>query len=179
MNNEFDGYIFDMDGTLIDRWSPGDNAPRITSPNVSLVHQIASNERARAAVLTNQGGLALRLARVPGCEKYPDWEDTKMRLAYVALTTGITRFLLCVYHPKQRRTALGWALELAGAVLPPIRVDGAWLAFGSRFRKPNEAGVRWLARRLGASPDRIVYYGDSDDDAGAAAAGGVGCFVLV
>ena len=52
--------IADLDGTILKRWTPGNWSP-VPGP-------VAQAD----AILTNQGGLALRWAGLPWAAKYPD-----------------------------------------------------------------------------------------------------------
>ena len=153
--------IADLDGTILERWTPGNWEP-------------APGPIAQAdAILTNQGGLALRWAGLPWAAKYPDWEITRERVRAGMERSGTQIALLAVYHPKQRQSLRGWVVEIAGLFLPPIHTgDGILLSFSRRFRKPNPGGLRWLVHRLGGAGGNL-YIGDQDTDELAANAAGI------
>jgi len=153
--------IADLDGTILGRWSPGDYEP-VPGP-VSRAD----------AILTNQGGLALRWAGLPWAAKYPDWEQTRTRVRAGMKRSGARIALLAIYHPKQRQTLRGRLLEIAGLIFPPVPAGGGiWLSFSRHFRKPSPSGLLWLIRRLDGAGDNL-YIGDEDTDEAAALAVGI------
>ena len=154
--------IADLDGTLIGRWSPDDYAPR-PGP---VGHA--------DAILTNQGGLALRLAGVQWAKRYPGWRETLARVRFGMERSGAQVALLCVYHPKQRQTLPGRLIERIGWALPPIPIaKGIYVTLHPLWRKPQPNGLHWLMERLSVHPGCAFFLGDSDDDEGAAQAAGI------
>jgi len=165
--------VADLDGTILERWAPGNYTPR-PGPALRLVQ-----EAYKIAILTNQGGLALQWAGVPGAERYPNLRATLTRVRAGMEWSGARLALVVAVHPRQAETARGRVLSGVGQWLPPVLVDrGIYLSFNPGFRKPAPGGVRWLCARLGVGPDSVTFVGDADDDRDAAGAAGV-CYLDV
>lgn len=155
--------IADLDGTILARWSPNDYTPRPLRPYL----------RAHA-ILTNQGGIALRWSGLAWARKYPGLRETLARVRAGMRVSGARLALLAVHHPKQRQTLRGVILETIGQILPPIPIGGGiWLSLKPAHRKPNPHGLWWICRRLRVSPSEAVFYGDEDSDREAARRAGM------
>lgn len=157
--------IADLDGTILQKWSPDDHTPRPLHP------------RLRAnAILTNQGGVALRWSGLPWARKYPGLREVLARVRAGMKISGARLALVVVYHPRQRQTAKGKLLEAIGRALPPIPLGGGiWLSLKPIHRKPEPHGLWWICRRLGLepAPTSAVFYGDEESDREAARRAGL------
>lgn len=150
----------DLDGTLI-------SLDRATDAvNVALLHELRQRGARRIAICTNQGGIPFRIM---GSERYPSAADFGRRLLAVgrcAWTHGVSveAVRVACYHPK----ATPAAIERAARELRPsvAHVCPNWHVYASEAaRKPH--GL--MLRSVGATE----YWGDSEDDAGAAADAGI------
>ena len=149
--------IADMDGTVLERWKTGYYVP------------IPSGWALEAsAILTNQGGVALRIAGM--APSYPGLEVAVKRVEAAMELSGAHIALLSVFSPKQLTTTEGQLLAALGALIEPITIfPGIYVSFDPAMHKPEPGGLMWIADQcLGVGPEDVVYYGDSDDDEGAA-----------
>jgi hypothetical protein len=158
--------ISDLDGVIIDRWSPGDYDPR-PGPRPGPAD----------AILTNQGGVPLRWCGFVWARKYPTLRQVLRRVRAGMQMSGARRALVALYHPRQEQTALGRLLAWLGKVVPLVPVPVAegviLLSFSSQARKPSPWGILVLSMGRPA-----VFCGDEETDRLAAEAAGAE-FVLV
>ncbi len=162
--------IADLDGTLLEKWSPGNYEPR-PGPALSWVKAAGLP----VVILTNQGGVALRWAGLSWARKYPGLDTTLRRIRAGMEWSGAALALAAVYHRKQRQTARGRLLVALGRVLPAFPVaSGIYVSLNPNFRKPSPGGLLWLCRQMGVPPEKVVFVGDDEkDDRGVAEAAGV------
>jgi phosphoglycolate phosphatase-like HAD superfamily hydrolase len=160
-------YIFDLDGTLVETYG--------TRPLAGIPVQL---ERLRTeghvlAVATNQAGPAWGLAT--GASKYPTPEALGERFLEIA---GILPWLasapwfVAVGDSRLSLDAAAYAqliraFEAAGEPLDlHISAEPEW-------RKPGPQMLLAASAYCGFEPDQVVFVGDNDTDAAAAAAADV------
>jgi hypothetical protein len=143
--------ITDLDGVLGHCWFPGDYEFR---PKLRLKAH---------AILTNQGGVVLRLC-YRWARKYPGLRQTLKRIRAGMKYSGARRVLAVCYHPKQEKHWLGKILALLGRLCPvipvPVPEGMIFLSLSPRFRKPSPDGLLWLAR----GKQDVIFYGDEESD---------------
>lgn len=149
--------IADMDGTILERWSPGDYTPR-PGP-ISYAD----------AILTNQGGVALHWA---GFKGFYGLDIAMMRVRVAMEISNARVALLSVYSDKQNKTWRGRLLHYIGKKIPPVPMgNGVFLSLDPHHHKPAPGGLWWLIDRFDVSSfEHVCYIGDSRDDLRAAQA---------
>jgi histidinol phosphatase-like enzyme len=182
--------IFDLDGTLIERYPPDGNdfAPR----------PLADPERIRAlglpvAIASNQGGIAWGLAGGREGRTYPNWPAVLERVRAGMRLAGVRWAFLALHHPEARlpegeallqaaeRIRLPAPIALAAAhprVAPMIRVPEGFVvaSWNPGWRKPAPGMLDFVREILGAFDlvaEEWAYVGDEADDAAAARAAGM------
>ncbi len=167
----------DLDGTLLD-YSPEGPTPRI---NHALMARLAVRGVREVAILTNQGGLCfgvLGYKRKDG-KPYPTPAQFYMRLAIArnALAMhgiAVSAVRVSCWHKAAAQPEIAAAVQLAARqvreCLAKHRVqfhsDVDWTLYTTaRARKPQPL----MLHSVGATE----YWGDSDEDEGAARAAGV------
>ena len=167
----------DLDGTIIDHG--GNSSPYI---NHALISALAARGVREVAICTNQGGLCFCVLGYSPKNggAYPSAETFDMRLAIArnALAMhGITcrSVRVCVWHDAANRQP-----EIAAAVKTAARqVRRKLAARNSRFRSEVDWTVYTTAAARMPSPLMLrsvgatEYWGDSDENEGAARAAGV------
>ena len=159
----------DLDGTLLD-YSPEGARP---IANWRVIRDLLRRGCHQVAIATNQGGLpwfVLGATRQDG-RPYPSPAQFLNRLAVVngvlrgyGITVAAVR--VCVYHPRAEAAAIQRAAaEVREGMARSILVDDWRVYTTARARKPQPL----MLRSVGASE----YWGDSDEDEGAARAAGV------
>jgi hypothetical protein len=158
-------YIFDLDGTLAETWKTG-LLPGVAERVGELGNDVDF------AVATNQAGVAWNA--VEG-EPYPRPAEIGRRLVGVAEALPALKEALWLVSigdeevelPPERWRGLAAGVTQAAA---PLRVrtssDPAW-------RKPRSGMLLEARQAFGARPDEILFVGDREGDAAAAAAAGV------
>lgn len=156
-------YIFDLDGTLTEKWAK--------TPLPGAVERVSRLD-AEIAVATNQAGVAWNA--VEG-DPYPRPAEVGQRLLAVAEAVPALKEALWlvaigdedVSLPPERWRALAAGVTQAAA---PLRVrtssDPGW-------RKPRPGMLLAACRAVEVSPAEAMFVGDREVDAEAAAAAGV------
>lgn len=153
--------IADLDGTIVQRWGTD------WTPKPGPVSHAD-------AIMSNQGGLALRLCGFRWAKRYPTWKQVLTRVRVGKVRSGAHIALLSIYHPKQRKSLLGILLWAVGYFLPPVHTkNGIFVSFSARTRKPNPGGLLWLCKKLDKSPRQCILLGDEDTDEEAARGAGM------
>lgn len=129
------------------------------------LRDILPRQRQPVAIVTNQGGTAFHRLNP---ERYPSPEHVAQRLAggirYLsALGYPVAVLLISVYHPKAERQAIQYAAHRLRLAMPGVRTWHVYTTAESQKPSP------FMLQRAHAS----VYYGDSPEDAQAAAAAGI------
>ncbi len=173
--------VFDLDGTVLTRWRPGDFSPR---PAPWLNSLLALGEP--VAICSNQGGIAWMLAGGRPGRQYPTWPEVEERVRAGMRLTGARWGLVALHHPgavispqslQERGKEIGLSLALIGAFGTSVRVgicvrEGIIIAsWDPGWRKPAP-GMLIVARSL-VRGGGCVYVGDEDSDRQAAAAAGM------
>lgn len=151
---------FDIDGTLLDYdYLPGED-PVI---NRGLIATLEPGER--IALVTNQGGLAFGLMGIQRKDgrHYPRSADFVWRLNKLVncLTDAgviVADVHVCTFHPKAPPEKCE---EAAASIKEMLPSDTVKAYFFERWRKPNPSML--------VEARATVYYGDSEEDAEAAA----------
>lgn len=146
---------FDMDGTLV---TYGNN--KSVSPNNKLLSAIAKDiSTSKVHILTNQGG-------IPTGHRSPAYFVEKLMTAVNAIKRhggNVESVRISLYHPRARpedvERAKAEVSNLLRKVMPDIKAE---ILTDPDSRKPSDGMFRDL--KLDA------YYGDSPEDAAAAAA---------
>lgn len=126
---------------------------------------ILPHQRQPVAIVTNQGGLAFHRLNPA---RYPSPEHVARRLAggiryLAALGYPVAVLLISAYHPKAAPQAIQYAAHRLRLAMPGVRT---WHVYSTpESRKPSP----FMLLRARAS----IYYGDSPEDAQAAAAAGI------
>ena len=158
-------YGFDFDGTLVQSWT----ATPLPGVRERLA-QLAAD--AKTFIATNQAGPAFRT--VLNDPKYPSVEDVAHRIAASVAALHWRPQLLLVSCCAAREGAAWWRAEAAAAgafdrVLPQLLGALPILTFVMpHYRKPQPGMLFAAQQRLGG--DAMVYIGDMESDAMAAAA---------
>jgi len=173
--------IFDLDGTLIERYpSSGDDfAPR------SLADPLRIRELGLpVAIASNQGGIAWGLAGGREGRTYPDWPAVLERVRFGMRLAGVRWAFLALHHPEARlpegeallqaaaRIRLPAPIALAARshrVAPMIRVpEGVVVvSWDPQWRKPAPgmlAFARGILGAFGLVAEGWAYVGDEEDD---------------
>ena len=159
----------DLDGTLLD-YSPEGPETRV---NWQLIRQLAALGVTEVAIVTNQGGLpwfVMDVLRKDG-RPYPSPAQFLNRLAVAV--DALSRYEIKVddvrvscYHPRADEAAIQRAATEVRAGIQRAIIAGDWHVYTTaRARKPEPL----MLRSVGATE----YWGDSDEDEGAARAAGV------
>lgn len=155
--------IADMDGTVLSRWSVNDYEPR-PGPYTGSAD----------AILTNQGGVALKWAGLSYAKSYYGLAVVLRRVQAARELSGARLALISVYSSKQLSTARGRFMWRLGLRWSPLYLgSNIYVSLSSLHRKPAAGGILWLAERLGVLPDQALMIGDSTDDRLAAENAGV------
>lgn len=158
----------DIDGTLLD-YAPVGAHPRA---NWELIKCLLRRRVHRVALCTNQGGLpwwTLGAVRRDG-QSYPSPDQFLYRLAVAVgvldrYGVSVAAVRVCVFHPKAPDAAIQRAARLVREGMGSILIPDWRIYTRADARKPEAL----MLRSVGASE----YWGDSDEDAGAAQAAGV------
>lgn len=168
----------DLDGTLLD-YSPEGQEPRVNPVALSALSAALNRRPRQVAILTNQGGLpwwAMGVLRRDG-RPYPSPEQFLRRLDFACCALSEQRIAVVavrvsIYHPKAA-PAVQRAARLVRAGLNDMEQAGrryyrwaSWRVYTTAAaRKPNPL----MLRSVGATE----YWGDSPEDAQAAANAGI------
>jgi FMN phosphatase YigB (HAD superfamily) len=156
---------FDYDGTLVTSWT--------AEPLPGVPERLAQlPSGAKTFIATNQAGPVFRA--VLGEMKYPAVEDVAQRIAdgLTALDWRPT-WLLVAVHPGNDGTAWTEAAitvrdALSSQLYQAASIDVAVSAHPG-WRKPQAGMLGQVAYWCNITPERLVYIGDTDTDAQAAA----------
>ena len=161
----------DLDGTLLD-YSPEELQPRVNS---AVLEKLRCLGVRHVAICTNQGGLGFGVlgAKRKDGRGYPTPIDFMRRIAYarpVLLENGIrvAAVRVSLYHPAaDTNPQVAAAIQRAARQLrAPLAATAPWRVYTTAAaRKPQPL----MLRSVGATE----YWGDSDEDAQAAAAAGI------
>lgn len=161
-------YAFDLDGTLIRsfmREGPGGDRPEydLVEPMPGRRRRLAELRAAgnTVALVTNQAGVAFG---------YQTEEQvwTKLRVAKVMLDLPLeTVAMVCFAHPKRS----------GPSACADIQTTGSRPCWDPGRRKPSGVMLRDLMALYGLGPAEVVFVGDMDSDAAAAA--DAGCTFVV
>ena len=158
----------DLDGTLLD-YSPESNSVRV---NYAVINALVRRGVREVAICTNQGGLpwhVMGVRRKDG-RPYPSPEQfcIRLRCAIVALSRAGIRVVavrVSVYHPRADEAAIQRAARAVRADLVRLMYVETKVYTTARARKPQPL----MLHSVGATE----YWGDSDEDEGAAQATGI------
>ncbi len=158
----------DLDGTLLD-YAPAGPQPRI---NRQALTALAQRRTRAVAICTNQGGLpwwAMGVTRRDG-QPYPSPDQFLYRLAVAVgalerYGIAVAAVRVCVFHPRADEAAIRRAARLVRAGMSSILVPDWHIYTRPDARKPAPL----MLRSVGATE----YWGDSEEDAGAALAAGI------
>jgi len=149
-------YIFDADGTLMDRetgkWLPG---------VVERLDQLRAARPVHLAIATNQGGPACRDACWPWSGKYPLLEDVLSKYTAVAERIGAKLYMSLLYQVKS-----------TGKSICPSDIADDDPRLNPEWRKPKPGMLLQAMADAGVTPAETVFIGDSADDKAAAEAAG-------
>ena len=159
----------DLDGTLLD-YSPEGTRPTV---NWRVGRDLLRRGCHQVAIVTNQGGLpwfVLGATRQDG-RPYPSPTQFLSRLSvavnalsYSGIRVAAVR--VCVYHPRAEARAIQRAAaEVREGMTRSILADDWRVYTTARARKPQPL----MLRSVGATE----YWGDSDEDEGAARTAGI------
>lgn len=165
----------DFDGTLVRSFT--------AEPLPGAQRAIAAiDSDVRVAIVTNQGGPALRITG--GKTRYPTPQEVAVTLdaglRAVGLTPQRVAHILIATWPgltKGDSGALQRAAMTAASQMMEILQANRWQAYATgspQWRKPAGGMLLGLASRLNAPIWEITYVGDMATDAAAARAAGVG-----
>lgn len=147
-------YIFDIDGTLIDRES-GEFLPGVERFFTNLP------DYSRFALATNQGGPACHDAGWPWSEQYPSLADVEARYGALAARLGAKLFMSLIYQTSR------------GSILAPVGLSDQDPRLNPDWRKPKPGMLLAAMAHFGAKPQATLFVGDSEEDRQAAEAAGV------
>lgn len=158
----------DLDGTILD-YSP---AGSVTQINAAVLDALTARGVRQVTIVTNQGGLPFGVlgARRKTGEAYPTPAQFLARLAAAidalrARDIAVVATAVCVFHPGAETSAIKSAADIVHNGLRTIE-RGRWQVFTTAAaRKPRPL----MLLEIGADE----YWGDSDEDEGAARAAGV------
>ena len=156
----------DLDRTTVSGY---DHVPLTVNSDV-LVALLQRNVR-RVAFGTNQGGLPWFVAGIPRADGrlYPSPEQFVGRLQFAVASLAqcgiaIAAVRVCVFHPRVEDRHIQTAAHQVRDLLAGSRFD--WRVYtAAAARKPQPLMLR--------SVDASEYWGDSDEDEGAAQAAGI------
>ena len=159
--------LFDLDKTLVPF-----NKDELYPQAIDLLKEAA--ECGPIAIVTNQGGPACRDAGWG--DKFPTVEDVTRRLLRIRdkiekLTSQRIFIYYCLVY-KNKDGQLMWPEFLSHYGTPnyappiPGQADPSW-------RKPNPGMIEQAIIDNAVPRANVIFYGDSDDDEGAALAAGV------
>ena len=151
---DFRLFIFDADGTLIDRDS-GAYLPGVAGIADGL------SQYAQVAIATNQGGPACRDADWPWSSNFPTLEEIEASYGLLAQRMGARLYMSLAY-----RTKGGALIFPKGVPADDPRLDPSW-------RKPEPGMIIQAMRDAYVTADQTVFIGDGKEDEQAAAAAGV------
>ncbi len=153
----------DMDGTILNYGSHTTE----TRSNYSLLPMLPLRGAARVAILTNQGGMAFSRYNPA---KYPTPERVAERI-YAAVRFlreagyPVEIIMASCYHPRAEHVAIQSAAAKLRSYMPQFGAE-LWRVYtAERARKPHPL----MLKAAGAT----IYYGDSPEDAAAAANAGI------
>ena len=158
----------DLDGTILD-YSPEADRPRV---NPVVVNALVRRGVHEVAILTNQGGLPWHVMGVMRRDgrPYPSPAQfcLRLRCAIAALSraniaVGMVR--VSMFHPRADNAAIQHAARLVRADLRDLPWVEWHVYTTAAARKPQPLMLR--------SVEATEYWGDSDEDEGAARAAGI------
>ena len=160
----------DLDGTLLDYdYDPYRAESRV---NYALLRQLRIAGVEQAAIATIQGGTPFGLMgakrRDGRCYPTPDDFMRRLHLACEALRNGgiaVAAVRVCVFHPHAEDRYIQAAARFMRQYMPGVLVPDWRVYTTAAARKPSPL----MLRSVGASE----YWGDSDEDEGAAQAAGI------
>ena len=158
----------DLDPTLLSGYDDG----RCLRVNLRGLADLRARRVRHVAICTNQGGLpwwAMGVSRRDG-RPYPSPEQFLFRLAVAVgwldqYGIAVSAVRVCVFHPKAPDAAIQRAARLVRAGMRSILVPDWHIYTRADARKPAPL----MLRSVGA----LEYWGDSDEDQGAALAASV------
>lgn len=160
----FDLIIFDVDGTLAEKYTLN-LLPGVTE-FFRLVNDPQCRSKPRLALATNQGGVGMRwwMQKIQSkdYQKFPTEAEIEQRMqSLIGLLGGIIPWYVA-YRYRNR----------GGRWTPPppgVENDPRW---SEDWRKPNPGMLREAMHVAGVTQDRTLFVGDSPDDQAAALAAG-------
>ena len=158
----------DLDGTLLD-YSPESDSPRVNRDVIKALQRRGIRE---VAICTNQGGLPWHVmgARRKDERPYPSPEQFCLRLrAAVTALSGVgikvVAVRVSVFHPRADEAAIQRAARAVRTDLGRLMYVETKVYTTARARKPQPLMLHSVVA--------TEYWGDSDEDGGAAQAAGV------
>ncbi len=157
MEQQYDLYLFDIDGTLADQDS------QALLPGVNEWFQ--QRQDCKIALITNQGGVGLshwmKVGGFGNPSQFPDEEQARAHIDTVnnALPGGPYPVFVCFAY--QSKKSGQWAPVPEGC-----EDDPEWLP---ENRKPNPGMIFRAIKELGSRRAATLFVGDSDEDRAAAA----------
>ena len=158
----------DLDGTLLD-YSPESNSVRV---NWQVIDALVRRGDREVAICTNQGGLPWHVmgARRKDERPYPSPEQFCLRLrAAVTALSGVgikvVAVRVSVFHPRADEAAIQRAARAVRTDLGRLMYVETKVYTTARARKPQPLMLHSVVA--------TEYWGDSDEDGGAAQAAGV------
>ena len=165
--NEKTLYIFDLDGTLVEKWG--------IAPLPGVLEKLTALEQAGSfiAVATNQAGIAW--GAMTKQEKFPTPDSLGPRfdeIAQLLPPLQRARWFVSIHDTRvrlseKRYTALAQALERASQMLELI------VSAKPNWRKPQPGMLLAACESYTVKPDAAIFIGDMDSDREAAEAAGM------
>ena len=160
----------DLDGTLLD-YAPEGPQPRVNGSVILSLLRVGA-ARTGVAICTNQGGLPWHVmgARRKDERPYPSPEQFCLRLrAAVTALSGVgikvVAVRVSVFHPRADEAAIQRAARAVRTDLGRLMYVETKVYTTARARKPQPLMLHSVVA--------TEYWGDSDEDGGAAQAAGV------
>lgn len=178
--------ISDLDRTILASWEGG-----FEPVPVPWLDRILSLGKV-VALITNQGGIAWRLAGGRPGKRYPDWPEVLTRIRAGMKWTGSTLAFAALYHPQapippltdpvlqERGKEIGLPPVVLAAMSEPrlpvcqvVEEGVVFVSWSPDWRKPSPGAFRFAQMLLHIDPTQLCYVGDEDSDREAAEMAGI------
>ncbi|MDF1512506.1 MAG: HAD-IIIA family hydrolase [Anaerolineae bacterium] len=159
-------YVFDVDGTLVEKF--GTAPPHFVADKLAFLQ----SQDNRAAVATNQAGLAWRLMTQNA--KFPDVTSLAQRFELIARQLPYLAsipWFISVYDSRVRLRSDQYA-ALAQNLIASFTTLDVYVSADPQWRKPQPGMLLAAAAFYSVTPNNVVYVGDFDTDAEAASQAG-------